>query len=168
MTSDLSRSFDDIYRHGAWDQPYCSGPGSWHAPLVSAYVDSVHNFINVLSLSRDCTAVDLGCGDFNVGAQLTSYFASVLAIDVSQAIISRCKEQYILPNVDFLCADAREINLHRTDIVFLRQVLQHLSNKDIQKILINISKSCRYLLLTEHIPSGIFKPNADIDRKSVV
>jgi hypothetical protein len=45
--------------------------------------------------------------------------------------------------------------------LFLRQVLQHLTNQDIKRALSNIKGRFRYLILTEHLPAGDFKPNKD-------
>ena len=43
----------------------------------------------------------------------------------------------------------------------MRQVLQHLSNIEIQSILKKL-KDYKYIILTEHIPFGNFIPNKDI------
>jgi hypothetical protein len=48
------------------------------------------------------------------------------------------------------------------DVVFLRQVLQHLTNRQIQSTIEKIPTTYRYLVLTEHLPtSGKFVPNLD-------
>ena len=44
--------------------------------------------------------------------------------------------------------------------MIIRQVLQHLDNKSITKILDKI-KSYKYVIITEHIPKNIFIPNID-------
>ena len=47
------------------------------------------------------------------------------------------------------------------DCIILRQVLQHLSNKDIEKVIKKITVY-KYIILTEHIPLGNFVSNKDI------
>lgn len=47
------------------------------------------------------------------------------------------------------------------DCIILRQVLQHLSNQEIQNIIKKIVHY-KYIILTEHIPLGDFIPNKDI------
>jgi hypothetical protein len=49
------------------------------------------------------------------------------------------------------------------DLAIVRQVLQHLSNAEIEAFVgrLNASKPCKYLLVTEHVPSGDFQSNAD-------
>ncbi len=47
------------------------------------------------------------------------------------------------------------------DCAILRQVLQHLSNVEIQ-IILNKLADFKYVILTEHIPDGVFETNKDI------
>lgn len=57
--------------------------------------------------------------------------------------------------------DCVECKIPKVDIVLARQVLQHLSNIQIAKFIRNLEKSCRYLIITEHLPQGQFVPNHD-------
>ena len=52
-------------------------------------------------------------------------------------------------------------SLPTADIVLIRQVLQHLSNKEVQSIISKLS-AYKYVILTEHLPNGSFEPNKDI------
>ena len=55
------------------------------------------------------------------------------------------------------------------DVIMIRQVLQHLSNDDIAQALESIRRSCRHLILTEHVPAGRdFPPNADHERGATI
>ena len=66
-------------------------------------------------------------------------------------------------NVDFLCLNIVEDDLPDGDVIFLRQVLQHLSNQHIQKVLDKCRKYS-FWVVTEHLPADKnFKPNADIN-----
>ena len=47
------------------------------------------------------------------------------------------------------------------DCAIVRQVLQHLSNAEVQAILHKLL-NFKYLILTEHVPEGDFIPNKDI------
>ena len=105
--------------------------------------------------------VDLGCGDFNVGEQLRPYCGRYVACDVVPALIQRNRDKFAGMQVDFRCIDITEDDLPEGDIVFLRQVLQHLSNAQIFKV---IKKLYRYkvLVLTEHVQaSPAFLANRD-------
>ena len=62
----------------------------------------------------------------------------------------------------FLCLNIIEENFPDGDIVLLRQVLQHLSNAQISKV---VQKCYKYekWVVTEHLPlGGKFHPNVDI------
>jgi hypothetical protein len=46
--------------------------------------------------------------------------------------------------------------------VFIRQVLQHLCNDEIGRIIAQLQNKYKYLVLTEHLPSSSsFQPNID-------
>ena len=44
--------------------------------------------------------------------------------------------------------------LPQAEIVFIRQVLQHLSNREIKNALPQIALKYKYLVLTEHLPES--------------
>ena len=48
-------------------------------------------------------------------------------------------------------------NLPSADCIILRQVLQHLSNAEVQQIITKLS-AYKYIILTEHLPNGNFNP----------
>ena len=60
----------------------------------------------------------------------------------------------------FQVIDAIEEDLPKGDVVVVRQVLQHLSNKHISKIVPKIP-AFKTALITEHLPAGRFTPNLD-------
>jgi hypothetical protein len=82
--------------------------------------------------------VDLGCGDFHIGAQIRGLCGAYAACDI----------------VDFSVIDLTTDILPGGDIVFIRQVLQHLSNDQIIKALPRIASTYKYLILTEHLPAA--------------
>ncbi len=47
------------------------------------------------------------------------------------------------------------------DVVFIRQVIQHLSSADITQAIGKLAASFRYFVLTEHLPRGAFTANLD-------
>ena len=57
--------------------------------------------------------------------------------------------------------DISKDELPPADCIILRQVLQHLSNAEIHKV-INKMGIYKYAILTEHLPLGNFIPNKDI------
>ncbi len=72
------------------------------------------------------------------------------------------RQTFAFPNVEFLTLNAVDDPVPDGDIVFIRQVFQHLSNGHIQQVIGKCLKFKRWVI-TEHLPamSG-FQPNADI------
>jgi len=158
--------FTEIYKKSEWgkseisDQLFYSGPGSHNLEGVSSYVTAVAGFLN--SFDRKLNAVDLGCGDFAVGSKIRKYFNNYIACDIVEPLIEFNKEKYKDLYVDFFVLDIIKEELPSGDIVFLRQVLQHLSNEQIAQITLKLKSKYKYVIITEHIPlSKNFKPNKD-------
>jgi len=148
--------FSDIYRIGEWgksqnsEQPFFSGSGSHNVSIVSDYIDSVHAFLKFFSTKPN--VVDLGCGDFSIGSKIRPLCNQYIACDIVAPLIEFNKKKYQLLNVDFRVLNLISDKLPSADIVFIRQVLQHLSNTEIENIVPKLAQNFKYLILTEHLP----------------
>jgi hypothetical protein len=155
--------FSAIYRERKWgtrpDDDFSSGSGSHIPSAVLPYVDAVRRFL--VSRPSPPSLVDLGCGDFNIGKQLRPYCGRYVACDVVPALIQRNKNKFASMKVEFRCIDIIEDDLPDGDVVILRQVLQHLNNAQILRVVHKLYRY-KFLVLTEHVPtkSG-FPPNRD-------
>ena len=163
----LNQAFARIYERGLWgktpgqEQDYFSGPGSHSESIVGCYVDAVRQFL--ASLETKPNAVDLGCGDFSVGSRIRPLCGNYIACDIVEPLIASDKARYESLDVDFRVLDLTQDIVPRCDVLFIRQVLQHLSNKHIEKALPRLSSCCKYMVLTEHLPpKDPFTPNIDI------
>jgi SAM-dependent methyltransferase len=153
---------EQIYNQHFWggkDFDFYSGEGSHNPEITQPYIDAVTNFLK----SHNCqlTVCDLGCGDFNVGKELVPFTLKYNAVDIVDDLIERNKGLFNPKHLRFECLDISKDQLPKADCAILRQVLQHLSNKEIQQVLDKLS-TYKYLILTEHIPVGSFTPNIDI------
>ncbi len=158
--------FDKVYNEGTWGRDALgqatSGPGSHTQHVVNPYIKSAKAKIASLNCK---IIVDLGCGDFNVGKYFVDDCEKYIACDVSSVVLQNNRQKYSFENVEF-----RELNITKDrmpsgDLAFVRQVLQHLSNSEIESFIeiINLYKPFRYLLVTEHLPSASdFVPNLDM------
>ncbi len=157
--------FTRVYKSGAWGRaanadPFFSGLGSHSDAIVRPYLTEVGKFLE--SFNAKMNAVDLGCGDFHVGAQIRHHCAKYVACDVVPALIKRNSDKFSCLNVDFRVIDIVETEEYPDgDIVFIRQVLQHLSNFDISRVVNKVAKRYKYAIVTEHLPAGPFTPNLD-------
>lgn len=155
-------AMEQIYEMNLWGgnkADFYSGEGSHHPEIVNPYITAVTAFLT--SFKNPLTVCDLGCGDFNVGKELVKYAKKYIAVDIVPSLILRNTEKFKAPNLEFHCLDIAEADLPIADCAILRQVLQHLSNAEIQSI-VNKLTAFKYAILTEHIPQGSFIPNKDI------
>jgi SAM-dependent methyltransferase len=138
---------------------FYSGSGSHQLNIVKPYITAVTSFLR--SFKIPISVCDLGCGDFNVGKELVKYTKKYVAIDIAAPLIAFNKEKFKEPNLEFHCLDIAVADFPIRDCAIIRQVLQHLSNAEVQAI-VNKLANFKYLILTEHLPKGDFIPNKDI------
>jgi len=153
---------NQIYEMNLWGGnqfDFYSGIGSHDAKIIDPYLKVIIAFLE--SYNRSLIVCDLGCGDFNIGKHLTKYSKKYIAIDVVENLTKRNKNLYKDHNLEFYCLDIINDKLPSGDCIILRQVLQHLSNKDIEEVIKKIT-IYKYIILTEHIPLGNFVSNKDI------
>ncbi|WP_298539690.1 class I SAM-dependent methyltransferase [uncultured Aquimarina sp.] len=153
---------EQIYEKNLWgsnNSDFYSGVGSHLPEIVDPYLDVLRTFFE--SLKKPITVCDLGCGDFNVGKELVKHTKKYIAVDIVSDLISYNKEKFTEENLEFHCLDISTDTLPSGDCALLRQVLQHLSNTEVQQVL-NKLTDFRYIILTEHVPEGEFEPNKEI------
>jgi len=156
--------FAKVYAQGLWGgsdikADFYSGCGSHDPSVVDPYVKSIRTFLG--KLSTPPVIVDLGCGDFYVGNQICDLAKEYVACDIVEDLIQRNSNRFRKSNLRFVCLDAIDDRLPEGDIVFIRQVLQHLSNEQIAKIVAKIT-NYTFAVITEHLPRSMnFKANAD-------
>lgn len=156
--------FSKIYEKAAWGKDpntkFCSGSGS-RRKVAQQYISDVSAFIKAHPEIK--TIVDIGCGDFEVGKGLLKLVNvdGYLGIDVAPNVVEYNNENYANEQVKFECKDASVDAIPSGDLCTIRQVLQHLSNDDIQRVIDNISGKFKYVLITEHVASHPHTPNVD-------
>jgi 2-polyprenyl-3-methyl-5-hydroxy-6-metoxy-1,4-benzoquinol methylase len=158
--------FTKIYESGAWGksddpgQTFFSGSGSHESTVVSPYIQAVQDFLTGLPMKP--TVVDLGCGDFFVGSKIRHLCSIYTACDIVPSLIKFNREKFQHLDVNFRVLDLAEDDLPNAEVVFIRQVLQHLSNEQIAKAIPKIARQFKFLVLSEHLPADAqFIANAD-------
>ncbi len=158
-TKEAMEQVYDLKLWGNNGSNFYSGDGSHNPDIVRPYIEVVTTFLQ--STEHQLVVCDLGCGDFNIGKQLMKYAEKYIAVDIVSSLISDNKEKFKAENLEFLCLDIAKDQLPKADCVILRQVLQHLSNAEIQSIVEKLN-NFKYIILTEHLPEGEFSPNKNI------
>lgn len=151
-----------VYEMKLWgnnESGFYSGEGSHQPEIVQPNIDVLGSFLT--SFKSPVTVCDLGCGDFNIGKQLVKYTKRYIAVDIVSDLIEYNKQKFKVENLEFQCLDIAIDDLPSGDCAILRQVLQHLSNTEVQSILKKLT-NFKYVIVTEHVPNGEFTPNKDI------
>ena len=158
-TKDAMNQIYEMKLWGGTGFDFYSGSGSHDADIINPYLESIITFFK--THKNNLTVCDLGCGDFNIGKQLTQFTKKYIALDIVESLIERNKQIYQADNLDFHCLDIAKDELPTGDCIILRQVLQHLSNLEITNAVKKL-ENYKYIILTEHIPLDPFIPNKDI------
>lgn len=149
----LGDAFERIYRNSEWSEaggaPH-SGPGS-----AGRFVDQYCALLKPLLKQHHIASVaDLGCGDFNTGRAVAEAVERYTGVDVARSVIESNTRNYGGPRIGFVQADLTRDPLPPADAALVRQVLQHLTNNEIQAALNNILKTYSTVFVTEHVYSG--------------
>ncbi len=97
--------------------------------------------------------VDLGCGDFRIGKQLLPLCTKYIGADIVKSLIDYNINNYSNENISFVHLDIVDAELPLGDVCFIRQVFQHLSNRQILSILKKI-ENYKWVFITEHYPTN--------------
>jgi SAM-dependent methyltransferase len=165
----LSEAFDRVYEQRMWQQGSAlSGVGS-EGPWAERYVTLVREY---LAEHKPTCVLDAGCGDFSVGRLLCDLPPRYVAADVSAYITSLNRERYShLTQVEFLQLDLTSDDLPAADVVLVRQVLQHLTNQQIEAALSNLERQlpASRVIIAEEVATGsaFARPNIDLPSQSV-
>lgn len=156
--------FTNIYERNKWGGKkgeFFSGDGSRDEKLISSYLSMLTAKAKTEGFTGK-TFLDLGCGDFRIGEKLTSLTSNYIGADIVKPLIEHHKKKYERKGVTFVHLNIIEDKLPEADVCFVRQVLQHLSNSQIQVVLPKLKKF-RWVFITEHYPSpnSAIIPNKD-------
>lgn len=156
--------FAQYYERNSWGDPESlSGPGS-----TARYTENIRREIPKLIEQFGVRSVlDAPCGDYN-WFRLIPLGAKVFYIggDIVGAMVRRNQQLYGSPNTSFVEFDITRDRLPDVDLWLCRDLLFHLSERDIGRALRNFLRSrIRYLLTSSHpvceenkdIPTGGFR-----------
>lgn len=155
-------AMEQVYEKKLWganSDAFYSGEGSHQPDIIGPYIETVTAFLK--GFENPIEVCDLGCGDFNIGKELLKYAKKYVAVDIVPALIRYNKQCFTSANLEFYCLDIAKDVLPFGDCAIVRQVLQHLSNNEVQQIAEKLL-TFKYIILTEHLPRGDFIPNKDI------
>ena len=143
---------------GGGSEPFFSGSGSHDEKIIIPYMNLL---LQIITNNKIRAITDLGCGDFWIMRHVlgtldkNNYAYFYNGVDVVEELINHNNKTFGRANVKFHCMDAAQddTELPFGELLIIRQVLQHLSNADIKKILAK-TKDFKFLFITEHIYDG--------------
>lgn len=158
----VAETFSEIYEKNVWGGAkgeFYSGEGSTRK-YSERYAESIRKFIAENDVK---SVVDLGCGDFRVASKFVSGDFHYTGCDVVSSLVEHLNSKFAGRNTEFRCVNIVEDELPDGDLCLIRQVLQHLSNAEIESIL-QKARKYKYLIVTEHYPhpKAAAVPNLDI------
>lgn len=153
--------FTRVYAEKMWgtgDGPFFSGPGS-NVENAQPYAEFVRSWI---ARNNIRSVVDLGCGDFRVGGLIAGCGVSYTGVDVVPALIADNTQRFASETVGFRCLDITADDLPVADLCLIREVFQHISNRQIVAVLAKLG-GYRYILFTDVQPddASAYRVNAD-------
>lgn len=157
--------FTEIYDKKRWghsdERPFFSGEGSVSPELAEPYIALISKYLSRLDFMP--AVVDLGCGDFSIGKSLLPFCSRYIGVDVVPDLIEWLNKENKSDKTEFHCLDITKDQLPEGHVCLVRQVLQHLSNDDIKRVLAKL-QIYSMVFITEHQPSDriMTVPNKDM------
>ncbi|MFC5282328.1 methyltransferase domain-containing protein [Pedobacter alpinus] len=154
--------FTEIYKKQYWGKneadPYFSGTGT-HDDNTTKYISALKHFINENNIK---SVFEIGCGDFSIMQQvLINADINYTGADIVTELVQHLLQNFGNLKTNFIHFDAVSSEIYPdADLCVIRQVLQHLSNTDIQQIL-EKTKKYKYVIITEHVPLKPEEINGD-------
>lgn len=145
-------AFRQVYATRNWgtsqsDEPFYSGAGS-EGSAAEEYCQLVSQFVRDQGIR---TIADLGCGDFRIGRRIAEQAARYVGVDIVPELVDYYQRHYSDERISFQCCDITSDALPEAELCLVRQVLQHLSNAEVESALRNISRY-RWAMVSEHVP----------------
>lgn len=150
--------FTKIYDTGVWGGKGFSGSGS-QIENARIYVSFLQDFLDQNGIH---SVVDMGCGDWQFSQHIDWGNIQYFGYDVVKSIIDRNQQLYQTPTIQFFQANGVSDDLPEADLIVCKDVLQHLSNADIQVFLGQLYKYKHCLITNDVDPKTLTSKNRDI------
>lgn len=154
--SSVESIFTQIYQKNLWGNTSSrSGPGS-DIPHTENLRKELPILLKKLEIS---SLLDIPCGDFFWLKEVNLDFLKYIGADIVEEIIVENNKNYAKENRVFLKLNTISDKLPKVDLIFCKDLFQHLSFKDIFLSIKNIKESkSKYLLIG---PNSFGKENQD-------
>ncbi|MFJ9472526.1 class I SAM-dependent methyltransferase [Streptomyces caniferus] len=147
----LQETFSQIYESGVWtlvDDSAAESRSGLGSNLVqtAALRSELPRLVGELRVS---SLLDAPCGDFFWMSMIELGVDTYIGADIVPGLIERNRVRFARPNQEFRVIDLTQDQLPQVDLIFSRDCLVHLSDRDIHRALINVKRSgSKYLATT--------------------
>jgi SAM-dependent methyltransferase len=149
--------FTEIYKRNKWR--FGSGAGSLKR-VCTEYVKYLNEFIGTHDIK---SVLDVGCGDWQFSEDINWGDVEYLGIDVVDYLMGDVAKKYETDKIKFHSGDIHSIKFDHYDVILIKEVMIHLPNEEIKKMLQKVSGRCKYLIITNPVSNS---PNCNIDIKT--
>ncbi len=147
--SKMEEIFTEVYEKNTWwSSESRSGTGSTLANTVFLREE----LVQLLSTFQVSSMLDIPCGDFNWMKAVDLKSLKYIGADLVKQIVIENNIRFQTDTIKFMHLNACKDTLPRVDLIFCRDMLQHMSLKDIKLALANFKKSGSKYLLTSTFP----------------
>jgi len=128
-SKNLKSTFELIYDRSVWGGGSGTGSNLQYTLIYAAYAQHLIDRADVR------TIVDLGCGDWRFSKYLDLKGRDYLGVDIVPSVIDANTAAYGSAHIRFQAADITTFEIPPCDLLLCKDVLQHLSNANVQAIL---------------------------------
>jgi SAM-dependent methyltransferase len=161
--SETERAFTDIYTNGIWGRDAygqgTSGPGSSLAQ-GQPFIEYVQDFLQNHAIQ---SVVDLGCGDWVLAQKISWGDRDYIGIDVVENLVKKNQSLYASDTIHFLHLDAAIESIPAADLLICKDMLMHLPNSAVLRILSELKRFKYCLFVNDVNPSGVARGIANSD-----
>lgn len=148
--SSLQDKFENIYEKSVWGKNWKgeggSGKGDGTSPDSKMWIQFLTKFIKEHNIK---TLADLGCGDWKFSRFIPWQELNVqyLGYDVVEKVVENNNQEYSSSHVEFQHGDITTTEVKGFNAVVIKDVLQHLSDEDVVKVLDKVLKDNDYVVI---------------------
>ena len=147
--SDTETVFETIYERQVWGGGSGAGSHPKYTCLYAAYVQHLIERLPVRSI------LDIGCGDWQLTRLLDFGNRTYLGLDVVSSVVERNNQAFGSATVRFEQADATTLAVFpEHDLLLCKDVLQHLSNRQVSAFLRVIRPAASALITNDYHPAN--------------
>ncbi len=158
----LEDVFTSIYKKAHWGKNEngegSSGGGST-VEVTAEYRAFLQHFMEENKIT---SVIDVGCGDWEFSKLINWRNIKYTGYDIVKPIIEKNKIQFETDTISFIHGNAIKIDLPEADLLICKEVLQHLSNKEIALFLKQLPKFKYAILVNDVDRDTLTSENRDI------